>query len=257
MLTRAADPLRLHLSHPGTTRAPPAHAGTKGGALEFLGFYGLRSTGGLCWIPPVLCFCMLVGLGLDYHVFLLSRVVEFRLAGFGDREAVLLGLAKTGTIITAAGMIMALAFLGTLFAHEPLLAQLSFFVIVAVLVDTFIVRSVHGCSGDLSLPAPAALPIPVGTQPGTGADHVWVPTGRSILVPSMMVLLGKWNWWWVPPHPPSSCPSSGPTSCPSSCPSFPTFILSKRGVSKRTQCGVSTVLSNTHTLTRPPKPASL
>ena len=37
----------------------------------------LASSGGLCWIPPVLCFSLLVGLGLDYHIFLLNRVMEY------------------------------------------------------------------------------------------------------------------------------------------------------------------------------------
>lgn len=71
----------------------------------------------------MLAFSILVGLGLDYHVFLLSRVVEFRKQGFSDRESVLLGLARTGRVITAAGIIMAIAFLGLLFGHEPLLQQ--------------------------------------------------------------------------------------------------------------------------------------
>ena len=105
----------------------------------------------------MLCFCLLVGLGLDYHIFLLNRVMEFRLQGFTDRESVILGLAKTGGVITAAGLIMAVAFLGTFFAGEPVLQQLSFFIIVAVLVDTFVVR--------------------------------------AMLVPAMMVTLGKYNWW--------------------------------------------------------------
>ena len=121
------------------------------------GFAGLAGIGGLCWIPPVLLFPLLIGFGLDYHVFLLSRVVEYRCMGHSDSESVLLGLSKTGRTITFAGVIMAVAFLGLLFAHEALLSQLSFIVVVAVLVDTFVVR--------------------------------------TILVPSMMAMLGKHNWW--------------------------------------------------------------
>ena len=48
------------------------------GYLEWTGYRGFSQTGALCWVPPILCICMLVGLGLDYHVFLLSRVVEYR-----------------------------------------------------------------------------------------------------------------------------------------------------------------------------------
>jgi len=61
--------------------------------------------------------------------------------GFPDREAVVLGLAQTGGVITAAGIIMAVAFLGTMVAPQPVLNQLSFFIIIAVLTDTFIVRA--------------------------------------------------------------------------------------------------------------------
>jgi hypothetical protein len=59
------------------------------GVLSGLNFRGTHSTGGLCWIPPVLTFPMLIGFGLDYHIFLLSRVVEFRKRRFSDRDAVL------------------------------------------------------------------------------------------------------------------------------------------------------------------------
>ena len=58
-------------------------------------------------VPPILTFALMVGLGLDYHVFLLNRVVEYRLLGHSDREAVLLGLANTGRVITAAGCVHA------------------------------------------------------------------------------------------------------------------------------------------------------
>ncbi len=78
---------------------------------------------GVCWVPPVLSFSILVGFGLDYHIFLLSRIVEFRRDGFSDRESIVLGVARTGRVITAAGVIMAVAFLGLLFAHEPILQQ--------------------------------------------------------------------------------------------------------------------------------------
>ena len=126
-------------------------------ALGFLNFLGTKSTGGLCWIPPVLTFPMLIGFGLDYHIFLLSRVMEFRLRRFSDQDAVLYGLSKTGRIITFAGIIMAVAFLGLLPSHEGTLQQLSFIVTIAVLTDTFLVR--------------------------------------AILIPCLMAVLGKWNWW--------------------------------------------------------------
>lgn len=121
------------------------------------GFAGTAGMGGVCWIPPVVTFPIVIGFGLDYHFFLLSRVVEYRMLGHSDIDSVLRGLSKTGRVITFAGLIMAAGFGGLLFAHEALLSQLSFIVMVAVLVDTFLVR--------------------------------------AILVPSMMAMLGKYNWW--------------------------------------------------------------
>jgi uncharacterized membrane protein YdfJ with MMPL/SSD domain len=53
-----------------------------------------------------MAFSILIGLALDYDIFLMSRVVEFRRLGWSDRAAVCLAVEKTGTIITAAGLIM-------------------------------------------------------------------------------------------------------------------------------------------------------
>jgi len=94
------------------------------GALNGLGFRGFAKAGGLCWLPPILTFPLLIGFGVDYEVFLLSRIVEFRTLRYTDRESVLLGLSKTGRIITYAGVIMAVAFVGLLPAYEHQLSQL-------------------------------------------------------------------------------------------------------------------------------------
>jgi hypothetical protein len=85
------------------------------GVLDFLHFFGLKGQGSLSWIVPIFSFSVLVGLSLDYDTFLLSRVTECRRAGYGDRHSIILGVTQTGSIITAAGVIMAIAFLGLLF----------------------------------------------------------------------------------------------------------------------------------------------
>ena len=90
-------------------------------------------------------------------MFLVSRIVEYRAEGKSDVDSVLLGLAKTGRIIAAAGIIMAIAFFGLLLSNQASMNQLSFFLVVAVLFDTFVVR--------------------------------------LFLVPAMMGILGKANWW--------------------------------------------------------------
>jgi len=102
-------------------------------------------------------FSILVGLGLDYDVFLFSRVYEYRLAGFNNRASILKGVYKTGSVITGAGLIMAIAFAGLLLSNEMVLNQFGFMLCFAVLVDTFIVR--------------------------------------TFLVPSILGLAGWFNWW--------------------------------------------------------------
>lgn len=112
------------------------------GIFDWLGWQALGSMRALFWIPPVLSFSILVGLGLDYDIFLLTRIVEFRQQRMADRASILMGLTRTGRIITAAGGIMAVAFFGLLFSRVPLLNQISFFLVVAVLLDTLLVRTV-------------------------------------------------------------------------------------------------------------------
>eukprot|EP00164_Ancoracysta_twista_P000151 GFYU01000222.1.p1 GENE.GFYU01000222.1~~GFYU01000222.1.p1 ORF type:complete len:843 (+),score=247.73 GFYU01000222.1:254-2782(+) len=127
------------------------------GVLEFMGADQLSKVGALNWITPVMSFSVLCGLALDYDVFLMARVVEFRDLGYSDNSAVVAGITKTGSIITAAGIIMAIAFSGLFLSSEMVLNQFAFFLVVSVLLDTFIVR--------------------------------------TILVPALMSLAGKWNWW--------------------------------------------------------------
>ena len=63
------------------------------------------------WIP-VFLFAMLFGLSMDYEVFLVSRMREEWDNGATNEEAVVLGLTKTGRLVTAAGLIMFAAFMG-------------------------------------------------------------------------------------------------------------------------------------------------
>jgi uncharacterized membrane protein YdfJ with MMPL/SSD domain len=95
-----------------------------------------------CWLVPIMGFSIIVGLAMDYDVFLISRILEFRSEGYEHKSAVALGLDATGSIITAAGAIMALAFGSLMFSSNPVLYQWSFLVTSAVLFDTFVVRSI-------------------------------------------------------------------------------------------------------------------
>jgi RND superfamily putative drug exporter len=89
---------------------------------------------------PLFAFIFLVALGIDYNIFLLTRVREETLQ-FGTRSGVLRGLSVTGGVITSAGCVLASTFavLGVL--PIVFLAEIGFAVAFGVLLDTFIVRS--------------------------------------------------------------------------------------------------------------------
>ncbi|MHA2308131.1 MAG: MMPL family transporter, partial [Candidatus Heimdallarchaeaceae archaeon] len=117
----------------------------------------LADVSALYWITPIMAFSILIGLALDYDIFLLSRISEFRDKGFTDKASIHKGLYKTGNVISFAGIIMAIAFSGLLLAREMVLIQFGFMLCIAVLIDTFIIR--------------------------------------TILVPAIMSIAEKWNWW--------------------------------------------------------------
>ncbi len=129
--------------------------------FETTAFHGispaLREVSALYWITPIMAFSILIGLGLDYDIFLLSRISEFRNKGFTEKASIHKGLFKTGNIITAAGIIMAIAFSGLLLAREMVLIQFGFLLCIAVIIDTFVIR--------------------------------------TVLVPAIMSIAEKWNWW--------------------------------------------------------------
>ncbi len=90
---------------------------------------------------PLFVFVFLVALGIDYNIFLMTRVREESHTR-GTREGALIGLAATGGVITSAGLVLAgtFAVLGTLPVTE--FAQIGFAVAFGVLLDTLVVRSV-------------------------------------------------------------------------------------------------------------------
>lgn len=102
--------------------------------------------GGLFGIPifffvPTLMFILILGLGIDYNIFLLSRIREERLRGRSSSDAVAEGLARTGGIITAAAIILAGAFGTLLVGNFSLLVAIGFSVAVAVILDAMVVRT--------------------------------------------------------------------------------------------------------------------
>jgi putative drug exporter of the RND superfamily len=107
-------------------------------ALVFRHLFGF---GGADTSLPLFVFVFLVALGIDYNIFLMTRVRE-EAGRYGTRRGALIGLAATGGVITSAGLVLAgtFAVLGTL----PLVAfaEIGFAVAFGVLLDTLVVRSV-------------------------------------------------------------------------------------------------------------------
>jgi RND superfamily putative drug exporter len=108
------------------------------------------------WIP-IFLFAMLFGLSMDYEVFLVSRMREAWDETKDNTRAVGLGLERTGRIVTAAAVVMVAAFSGFIAGRVVGLQEFGFGLAVAIFVDATIVR--------------------------------------AILVPSLMALFGRYNWW--------------------------------------------------------------
>jgi RND superfamily putative drug exporter len=105
----------------------------------------------------ILLFAILFGLSLDYEIFIVSRMREARDRGASNEEAIREGMRSSGTVVTAAALIFISAVLGLATGHFAGLQQLGVGLAVGVIVDATIIR--------------------------------------GLLLPSAMVLLGKWNWW--------------------------------------------------------------
>lgn len=101
---------------------------------HLLGFSGTDAS------VPLYGFVFLVALGVDYNIFLMSRVREEALL-HGNRQGVLLGLTTTGGVITSAGVVLAATFAALMVIPLAFLVQIAFIVAFGVLLDTLVVRS--------------------------------------------------------------------------------------------------------------------
>src|SRR5262249_35230191 len=108
--------------------------------VSALAFRYLFDFGGADSSFPLFVFVFLVALGIDYNIFLMTRVREE--ARQGTRRAALIGLSATGGVITSAGLVLAGTF--AVLATLPLtaFAEIGFAVAFGVLLDTIVVRSV-------------------------------------------------------------------------------------------------------------------
>jgi RND superfamily putative drug exporter len=130
---------------------------------------------------PILMFCALFGLSMDYEVFLLSRVRESWEATHDNRASVAVGLERSGRIVTSAALIVVVVSLSFVSADMILVKALGLGMALAVLLDATLVR--------------------------------------GLLVPATMRLLGAWNWWlpgWLARLLPTRVhgPEDGPPTTP-------------------------------------------
>ena len=125
------------------------------GRLE--GLLAYSSQGAIDLTQPILLAVLAFGLSTDYAVFLLSRIKEERDAGHDNRESVSLGLERTGRVVTAAALLFCVAVGAFATSRIVILKELGLGTALAVLIDATIVR--------------------------------------ALLVPSLMAMLGRWNWW--------------------------------------------------------------
>ena len=94
------------------------------------------------WIIPIMLVTTILGLGMDYGVFLVARVKEEYLRSHNKEEAILRGVETTGLVITACGIIMASALGSLLLSKMVTLQEIGFALSSAIIMDTFIVRPV-------------------------------------------------------------------------------------------------------------------
>ncbi|MGZ8666507.1 MAG: MMPL family transporter, partial [Solirubrobacterales bacterium] len=125
------------------------------GRLE--GLLDYSSDGGIEQTMPILMFAVVFGLSTDYAVFLLSRIKEARDGGASDSECVAIGLERTGRIVTAAALLFAIAIGAFATSQIVFIKENGIGTALAVLIDATVIR--------------------------------------ALLVPSLMEMLGKWNWW--------------------------------------------------------------
>jgi len=110
------------------------------GWFDSLGWEPLKSRelGAMYWMSPLIAFAIVVGLGLDYDIFYTERVHEEKHKGYSDSEAAVRALAFTANTISAAGVIMVMAFSALLVSTTAAMNEISLLLIIGILCDCFV-----------------------------------------------------------------------------------------------------------------------
>jgi RND superfamily putative drug exporter len=129
--------------------------GTTLGITTWL-FLDVMKEGSLIYMIPLFIFVILVALGADYNIFLMSRIRE-ETHDRSIKDAVSHAVANTGGVITACGIILAGTFATLVISPLRIVLQIGAAIAIGVIMDTFIVR--------------------------------------ALLVPAIATLVGRWSWW--------------------------------------------------------------
>lgn len=113
------------------------------GFLSWLGLPNVAPSadGSFHWEVPIFAFALTIALALDYDLFVVIRIRDYRFAGFSIQASIVRALHETGPVITGAGLMMALSFGGNLLAESTTLNQAGWLMATGVLIDTFVVRT--------------------------------------------------------------------------------------------------------------------
>ena len=145
--------------------------------------WGLPATGAITNWVPLIAFAFLYGLSMDYEVFILSRIREERDRTGSTTTAVAEGIGRTGRLVTGAALILFFAFAALSTGPETDLKVMATALGAGILLDATVVR--------------------------------------ALLVPALVALFGRWNWWLprparrllrVPAPPPAAQPATHPTA---------------------------------------------
>ncbi|GAC1439512.1 MAG: MMPL family transporter [Solirubrobacteraceae bacterium] len=123
--------------------------------------WGIQATGAITEFVPLMVFAFLFGLSMDYEVFILARMREEYDASGSTDEAVVRGIGRTGRLVTSAALILFLAFAALASGPETDIKIFATGLAVGILLDATVVR--------------------------------------SLLVPALVSLFGRWNWWMPEP----------------------------------------------------------
>jgi RND superfamily putative drug exporter len=122
--------------------------------------YGVPSTGSIRDFIPIIVFAFLFGLSMDYEVFLLSRIREEYDRTGSTKEAIVAALARTGRLVTSAALILAISFLSLSTNPDLPVRMIATGLSFGILLDAFVIR--------------------------------------TLLVPALVAIMGRWNWWMPP-----------------------------------------------------------